>query len=71
MNSLRSELQISKYLQHTTERSKVWKEFYTIVYKQSFGNNRSGGKINLMVCYSVPALQECLMLFLEARDTSY
>lgn len=66
MNSLRSELQISKYLQHSTKRNKFWKESYTIVYKQTFGNNRSGGKINFMVCYSVPALKECLMLFLEA-----
>lgn len=42
-----------------------------VVYKQTFGNDRSGGKINFMVCYSVAALQECFMLLLEASDTSY
>lgn len=68
--SLGSKLQLSKHLQYSTTVNKVWKELHTVVYKQSFGNVRSRGEINLMVCYSVDALQECFMLFLEASDTS-
>lgn len=68
--SLGSKLQLSKHLQYSTTRNKVWKELYTVVYKQNFGNVKSRGEINSMVCYSVAALQEFFMLFLEASDTS-
>lgn len=70
IDSLGSKVELSKHLQYSTTRNKVWKELYTVVYKQSFGNVKSRGEINLMVCYSVAALQEFFMLFLEASDTS-
>lgn len=70
IDSLGSQLQLSKHLQYSTTRNKVWKELYTVVYKQSFGNVKSSGEINLMVCYSVAALQEFFMLFLEVSETS-